>query len=175
MLGRSKAPTRPGEPTLPSPEQAPDLPYDLAVLGLQRQLETGDTLDAKVSNAFTWAGALAALVAAVMALKPKQLHGWTLGWFVIALIAGGSVGLLTGFSTAARRWRTGPTVEQLIGDYRAGTSETAAKWKVVRNLIGSAELNRPILSRKANLLHACYAGLALELTATIAALIAAAG
>jgi hypothetical protein len=170
-MPRKPKPARSDPPTEPDPSQAPALPYEIATQALQRQLDSAAIVDSKLTNATAGAIGLAALLGAVVALRPTAFKGVTVGCFLLALTASGVVIVLGAVATIPRTWRTGPRAAQVISDFRAGTDETAARWKTVRNLIGSYEINQGALKTKTRLLNGVYGGLAAELLLALIVLV----
>lgn len=164
-------PIRPDAPTEPDPLQSSELPYELAQQKVQRQLDSADSLDSKATNSLTTAIALVALVAAVLALRSDKFSGGAAVWFYVSLGLLCVVALLFAAATAARKWRTGPHPAAIVEDFRAGTDDATAKWKVVRNLLGSIELNERALTLKRRLLFGSYVAAGAELVAVIVVLV----
>jgi hypothetical protein len=155
------------KPTEPDPQQSPDLPLEVARQALERQLGSLDSLDAKISNVFTWGGALLGILAAVMALRPERFHGKALICFYVAVAAYAGIAAFSMWAILPRTWPSGPPADQIVADYRKGTSEAVAKWKALRAYLGSTKANADRIELKARLFQACWVLLVLQTAAAV--------
>lgn len=154
------------------PKGSPDLPLDLSMRVLDRQLDSLDAIDTKITSVFAGALAVAGLFSGVVALahKPGAL---TVGSLIGAGVLAALISVLTILALRSRSWSTGATPEQVATDLRSSTTDDQARWKVMRSLVRAVEDNAAEVSAKAWVLNACLALLIVETLLLVAGVAAA--
>jgi hypothetical protein len=150
------APARAEPPTEADPDVSADLPYGIERSRLDRQLDSVDIVDAKISNLLSWGAGIATLLAAVFAVRPARFSGIALGAFIIALVAFTGLAVTALVATFPRRWKTGPRGRDVRRDYLHGKSPISVQWKAIRAFEQSVDLNAAPIETKGNRATLCY-------------------
>lgn len=132
------------------PTGDPDVFYDLARAQLAVQLEALDAVDGKVGLLFSTSSALLGILAAVFALRSKDLGALeyaAVGAFLVIYLV---ISWQSERAYRARGWNTGPSLKQVYSAYAAlgGGDDRELKWKVANHVRIDYEKNQKFANLK---------------------------